>query len=550
MNNILEKLKKLNISTEQLKELEEDMEEVIRNAEAEVTARGKLLEKGLPPLGLRSGGSSFQSKPYYGIHEPRGRNVEFIPDKFQILKECKKDKLEKVRSLLWMEANTLVDGIETLKTWETEADIQQLVQKALLEVAECCNLGKEIHLISEKIFSFNRQGLNTLRADIAVIRNKFGSIVGVCEVKKPSTGSTRGTSSDDLSDDKLMIQISNYMLELRYTWGLRFVFGILSTYNHWRIVWLKDTDEIAKAATKDEVKASKKIDDSNDTTQYIFGSEILSYNDSNLVETLASVLWKMYLSQIDPPNGLNVDLRKFLCLSTSYGEQIVWDQFKVGTKFSYTMPYHNIEKFILIRTYHHGRDGHVYLASSNSGNLVVLKFLNDNRTGKTEAEIWRKVWSSKRAKVITLYGHQVVQMPFVFHYRKDNERHLGFMPAHQWTSLEPIRSAKDLLASDEIIENGKFDMEKIDEFIDNPTEALKSALKELAKHKIVHLDIEWRHLALLPYPISKDKWTVQPVMIDLSDTRKAVSEDEAWSEMKEKYEKLVLELQTLSRENV
>jgi hypothetical protein len=208
------------------------------------------------------------------------------------------------------------------------------------------------------------------------------------------------------------------------------------------------------------------------------------------------------------------------------------------------MPNTKTQQYVLIRTYHHGRDGHVYLASSMSRNLVVLKFLNIMRTGKTEANIWRDVWKCKFAKAIKLYGFDVIVMPFVFHYRKSVDgRHLGFMPAHQWTSLEPITSASSLLESKEIKDNENFNLENIDRFVKDPKMALEIALKELARHKIVHKDIEWRHLALLPF--KKDKfgeWYVRPVMIDLSDTKKVESEDIAWNEMEEIHSLLLSEL--------
>jgi hypothetical protein len=317
--SLLNYMKKKIIEVEE-KAKEETAAKIIE-VEEKATAKGRILENGLPPLGPYSGNSSFQSKPNFGNHEPRGRDFEFFVKPFQILEECKKKNLNRVPSHLWMKVKELTSS--TLSPWQTEACIQQFVQQALGEVSHCCNLQEKIHFIPEKIFSFNGKGLDSLRADIAVIRNEFGSIVGVCEVKKPSTGSTRVVPSNDLKNETLIVQISNYMLELRYAYGLKFVFGIISTYNHWRIVWLKDSNEVANASTKDNVKAAQIIDDSADTKQIIYVSKVISYDDPELVPYFASVLWKMYLSPIDPPTGFNVHSRKFLCLSTAYGKQLI-----------------------------------------------------------------------------------------------------------------------------------------------------------------------------------------------------------------------------------
>lgn len=496
------------------------------------------MDEGLPPLGQYSGNSSFQSRPSYGLHTPSGKSIVSIQRSFGILDDCKKTRLKRVRSALWMKVH---DGGS--KTWENESSIQQLVTDVLQEVINCCDLTKYLDLVQEKTFSVN-QSLKTLRPDIALIRNQYGSIVGVCEVKKPTTGSVHRDAQNDLYDDYLMVQISNYMLELRYTYGLQFVFGIVSTYNHWRVVWLKDSDEVAQVENQTDMSSARLIDDTADANQVIYASDVIPFNDKKIVEFLASVIKKMHQSPIVPPTGLQLDLRKFPCLSTMHGNGIAWHRFGKNIKFSYVMPGARNEQFILIRSYQHGRDGHVYLASSKKGGLAVLKFLHDGnkRTGQSELYIWKEIWGAKHAATIDIYGSTVVKMPFVFHYRLDNTgKHLGFMPVHQWTSPDRIISADVLLGNEQILENRQFDRNSINQFIGNPLAALEQALKNLAQFKIVHSDIEWRHLALMPYQETGSEWNVRPIMIDLSDTKKVGAEDEAWDAMKVRFEELKTE---------
>ncbi len=42
------------------------------------------------------------------------------------------------------------------------------------------------------------------------------------------------------------------MLDLRNSFNVRFVFGIVTTYEKWRVYWFKDTDAAARSTSKTE----------------------------------------------------------------------------------------------------------------------------------------------------------------------------------------------------------------------------------------------------------------------------------------------------------
>jgi len=58
----------------------------------------------------------------------------------------------------------------------------------------------------------------------------LGKPVGVVEVKKPQQGV--------LDHPNVLGQLLDYLLQLRYFHGLLWSFGILTTYEEWRICWL------------------------------------------------------------------------------------------------------------------------------------------------------------------------------------------------------------------------------------------------------------------------------------------------------------------------
>jgi hypothetical protein len=72
----------------------------------------------------------------------------------------------------------------------------------------------------------------------------------VVEVKRPNT-----FDGKSILEDKIVLgQIYDDMLRLSCFHGLRNVFGILTTYNEWRICWLPEADV---AACTESISADK-----------------------------------------------------------------------------------------------------------------------------------------------------------------------------------------------------------------------------------------------------------------------------------------------------
>lgn len=112
-------------------------------------------------------------------------------------------------------------------------DVQQLVKAVLQDAITAAGLG---HMLK----CYNELSIFKLRPDIWVVMNDRGVPVGVCEVKKP------GRSI--INSSFVHGQIYDYMLRLRSFHGLRYVFGIVSTYEQWRLYWLDDCAAAASAS--------------------------------------------------------------------------------------------------------------------------------------------------------------------------------------------------------------------------------------------------------------------------------------------------------------
>lgn len=176
---------------------------------------------GLPPLGQKLGSSS---DPVENLtHEP----AELREKIFRVLQDIE-----------WHPAPaTWTLHRSTEFNWGSEADIQTFVQAVIADAIEAAGL-RGVLTAARELSMFR------LRPDIWVVVTKNGVPIGIVEVKKPG--------AKILESSSVFGQTYDYLLRLKSFHGLKFVFGIVATYNEWRIFWLPESDAIAAAVTVDK----------------------------------------------------------------------------------------------------------------------------------------------------------------------------------------------------------------------------------------------------------------------------------------------------------
>ncbi len=161
------------------------------------------------------------------------------------------------------------------------------------------------------------------RTDLAVVKlGQVRAVTGAVEVKKPPVTGQKSFDMDDVQ------QIVQYMYDLRVCHGVRFVFGILTTYTEWRVLWLEDSDEAIKATSvKDYLTmcgTSPPVSPNDDTvtpgdvrlaevpeTLVVHKSKIYHYNDPELVSVLRTVLFKWAFTPCDNVGGFLQKRRRY-----------------------------------------------------------------------------------------------------------------------------------------------------------------------------------------------------------------------------------------------
>lgn len=107
--------------------------------------------------------------------------------------------------------------------------------------------------------------VHSLQPNLLVLIHKHYPI-GVVEIKTPG--------SEVLNNSKVHGQMYDYMVRLKMYFGVETVFGIITTYEQWRVFWLHDACGTASIGIK-----KKEIENNNyNKNQYKSIELILLYN--------------------------------------------------------------------------------------------------------------------------------------------------------------------------------------------------------------------------------------------------------------------------------
>lgn len=123
---------------------------------------------------------------------------------------------------------------------------------ALEDCARAASVFENLNISQEVPFSSVSKKTED-RTDLAIvkIKSRYGLPTAAVEVKKPPNDSQK--KEFDMDDAQQIVQ---YMYDLRCDFGVRFVFGILTTYSKWRIFWFEDSNE---AIMCDDIKCFKEL---------------------------------------------------------------------------------------------------------------------------------------------------------------------------------------------------------------------------------------------------------------------------------------------------
>ena len=389
------------------------------------------LGDGLPTL-LRTVSRSLPSVPSERQHE----SVMIEMKKFGLLTD---EAWRSIRNAKWQlrtRSNAFV--------YCSENDIATAVASLIVTMMEVLGLNTEI---------LAQAGTFAVRPDLWVL-TMLGVPVGVVEVKKPDVGQT-----SVLDEPTVLGELYDYMLQLPNFYGVKPVFGIVTTMEKWRICWLPSEKANLEAALSESLPSKSKsfstpvkvgrsdgdgdgsppgltpskrnpkihlvqedgaskgdkgefdvkwesTEASPKAPRIMHATRVYRWDDENCeaLRAVGSVLCKMSRATSTPFSDPfdRLDERRVLCFEKGPFGLVFWDHLKhlkgKGNWNEYADPPKNL---FAIEDLGRGADGRVWLMCSHSGAVCVLKFSNNGLYDVLmhEEKMWHQVYPQFRTKV-------------------------------------------------------------------------------------------------------------------------------------------------------
>jgi hypothetical protein len=399
-----------------------------------------------------------------------------------------------------------------------ESAIQGHVKSLLMDMLLASGIAGDICIIEETTIS-------SMISNLLVVL-VYGVPIGVVEVKKPKLDENGVLVRGAAFNLDTYGQIFDYMLQLRAFHGVRQVFGIITTLIEWQIVWLPDTQEAALAT--DLSYSPNNVDSTIASTRSLHVSrDIYCFEEPPILcACLTTVLKKMKHSSTGRiVVAINSSTR---CYIEVLSQVWRWKTIQKDLNLSLSPPNSCPSSLLLLRDYHGGSDGRVWLTASPSGQIAVLKILNTDPKSNEDAQNEALAWTlcGFTAFASEFMKLPCVVMPFAMHVKVCSGELVLVEGLNNWTFSENQE------VSGEQIENVAHFRDFVDlvrrEERSIPT-ILQNAVNHLASCNVAHLDIEWRHVALVPiFSKETDKLVgIQEMLIDLTRVEFTSSFEEA-----------------------
>jgi hypothetical protein len=344
------------------------------------------------------------------------------------------------------------------------------------------------------------------------------------------------------------------MMQIRASYGQCEIFGIITTLEEWRFVWFDDTDAAAQSdkcnfnsglvrPSTQELIDRFPVGASLSASRKLIASPVLGLVEPTLSRLIASALIKGFhaYSRALPLLSAN---RVYHTISR---DTFLWgspDQ--IDNELSFEMPARNSQYFYVLRQFHPGADGRVFLCVTNSVKLCVLKFHYVPQQCEYECRMWNvlygvPVWMFKRSE-----DSQPLVLPFVFHcveaQSEDGKLSVSFdlHLSHWCKEAAFVETEEDRVDFARLSHTLKA---AYDETKWTVVDVAKLAISKIASKKCIHEDIQWRHVSLLPIFNEKKGLRLEPILIDLVRMTTDVDEGFALETMIRRLDELCERLQ-------
>lgn len=347
-----------------------------------------------------------------------------------------------------------------------------------------------------------------LRPDYWVIKKKNGRPIFVIEAKSPNPKA----KANVLDDPHVHGEIYDFLLQLQAFYGQQYIFGLISTLDEWRFIWLPNSSTYCFSNSL-ALPPSETFCFTAD--RKVIGGPITSHTNPELIKVLISVILKAWYSPIVPIHLFSSGRTYLICNRVAYE----WTSFTTNEisneTISLIIPPAQTQNFIVLRYFHSGGDGDVFLGISSSKRICVIKHFYESIKQEREYYLWSKLYNVPIFKK-ELSSRPSLIMPYVFHVQ-EKEKELSFnFDIRSWSLDSSTRETSTLY--DTQFEYIRDRLEELALGL-SPQIVAINAITDFAMAGYQHDDLYWRHVALLPHfdNSTGDIISLQCILIDLSN---------------------------------
>lgn len=524
------------IEIEKAEKKAKKIEKEIRKIKKEVKFTDELYEYGIPNLIFTK--TVTDSTQYTSKHEEI-RN-EFINSKISIIDNI--DDFINHDSLKNKPSTFLINCMEKkgFIDFDSELTIQKIVDMYFNDLIKCTNLnlitigGTTSGIENSDELNNNINNNKFLKPDLWVVIDNDYRPVLVIEVKSPCDTNSRAKSK--INDKKITGQLYNYMLKLKSFYGQRYVFGIVTTLDEWKIYWLPDTNDYAQENILNHLDIELYDNNEDNENREVYSSRVYKHNEKDLSKLIITIIAKSYYSPKQPVSLLN-EKRTYIMLKKDSWRWIKYeknDLTLLSNNMNLNISHGNATDFTVLRYFKGGVYSKIRLAISNKGNIVVLKeFLEDDSNLEQEKKCWKEI-NDVKTNIKILNKTKTIIMPLAFHAHIDNKKLNIYIPLDL-----KIWSVQEGAISDdlpEFLENINQDLSEYN--LPSLREIAEEAIDKCANSGWIHRDLEFRHIAVLPIIENNRLIYLDPIFIDFGIMEKSSNKIEAKKIMMKKLNKL------------
>jgi hypothetical protein len=442
----------------------------------------------------------------------------------------------------WLNEATMAEGSQFLLTntirasseiiFSAEDDIHALVGLLLSDVLRIIGLTSAVSLRRCNSLTNEQPTTKSSNTDYWVIKINDGRPLAVVQIKSPRTQrSTRTVQKRDILDDPLTVgQAVDYMLALRSFSGQRDVFCIATTLKDFQFHWLQGSDHYA-TSDKLPVPSGPREVVLAPQARAASSSRVYTHHSPDLLKTLATVVIKAYCSAHEQVHTVHEQSMYILLDAEGWR----WHRLSQAEAASITAEIsgclnasaERCSHFLVLKALCHRGDRKVWLTTTGGRSpcLAVIKQCSSRAEAEGEAAMWKAVNSCDAAFSTRVSGYWSLVTPLVIPLRENPEGEFTFkFDLRKWCAVNDVTVGS---LPDNLRQLSE-DMQAMAPLYKEVREVAIQAVERAALQRVVHEDLEFRHIALLPVLGGDCRLqSLVPVLIDFGRVRTVATVAEA-----------------------